>query len=636
MRSIIVGTAGHIDHGKTALVRALTGVDADRLPEEKRRGITIDIGFADLDLGEVRIGFVDVPGHERFVKNMLAGAHGIDLVALVIAADESVMPQTREHFDICRLLGVSHGVVVLTKKDLVDAELLELARAEAEDLVKGSFLQDAPVIAVSSRTGEGIDELKNVLRQSALEVDRRSDDFIPRLPIDRAFTMKGFGAIVTGTLIAGEIHEADEMELLPAVTRVRVRGVQVHGAAVKAALAGQRTAINLGGVDATALARGMLLTSPHRLLATQVVDASVQLLATAPRALRSRQRVRVHIGAAEVLARVRVLEERNEIAPGGRGYVQLRFEAPVVGVLGDRFIVRAYSPQVTIGGGVILDPFAPRHRAREFAAVQAALDNLSEGDQASRVSQFVINAGVHGVRQADIATRTAWRDEAVATALTEAVKRGTILNIEDTFMARAALDGLETRVVAEVTAHHQREPLARGLAKEVLRERFFAGVAADSFRAMLAEFERRGSVVVEKDIVRRREHLRELSDDDARKRDLLEKGFRESGLAPPAIAEALAKAGLNTSAQHARTILQLLVDSGALVKVHGEMIFHRSALDDLTVKLRAHAEQTPDRVIDVGAFKELAGISRKYAIPLLEYFDRQRVTRREGERRVVL
>src|SRR2546421_6285653 len=280
MKSIIVGTAGHIDHGKTALVRALTGIDADRLPEEKRRGITIDIGFADLDLGEVRIGFVDVPGHERFVKNMLAGAHGIDVVALVIAADESVMPQTREHFDICRLLGVRKGVIVLTKKDLADEELLQLARAEAEDLVKGSFLEGAPIVAVSSRTGEGIDELKSALRDIGLQTPARSDDFIARLPIDRAFTMKGFGAVITGTLIAGEINEGDEMDLLPAPSltvgflpgrRVRARGVQVHGAAIKQANAGQRTAINLGGIEAGAIERGMLLASPNRLRPTQIV-----------------------------------------------------------------------------------------------------------------------------------------------------------------------------------------------------------------------------------------------------------------------------------------------------------------------------------------------------------------------------
>jgi selenocysteine-specific elongation factor len=636
MKSIIVGTAGHIDHGKTALVRALTGVDADRLPEEKRRGITIDIGFADLDLGEARIGFVDVPGHERFVKNMLAGAHGIDLVALVIAADESVMPQTREHFDICRLLGVSQGVIVLTKKDLVDDELLELARVEAEELVKGSFLEGAPVIAVSSRTGEGIDELKRVLRESALQIDPRSDAFIARLPIDRAFTMKGFGAVVTGTLIAGEINEGDEMELLPLAARVRVRGVQVHGATVKRALAGQRTAINLGGVETAALERGLVLATPGRLRPTQVVDVSVQLLGNAPRALRSRQRVRVHIGAAEVLARVRVLESRNEIAAGEIGFAQLRFETPVVAVLGDRFIVRAYSPQLTIGGGLILDPFAPKHRARDFVEVRAALENLSHGDQARRISQLVINAGVSGLRRQEIAARTAWRDEVIAAAVTDATAGGNILNIEDTLVARAAFDDLERRVVTEVGSHHKREPLSRGLSKEIVREQFFAGVSFDAFRAMLAEVEKRGSLVVEKEVVRSRDHTRELSDDDARKRDLLEQAFRDNGVAPPSIAEAFTKSGLKTSEQHARKLLQLLIDSGALVKVHGEMFFHRDALDDLKKRLRAHAEKSPDRAIDVSAFKDLAGISRKYAIPLLEYFDRQRVTRREGERRIVL
>ena len=634
MKSIIVGTAGHIDHGKTALVRALTGVDADRLPEEKRRGITIDIGFADLDLGDVRLGFVDVPGHERFVKNMLAGAHGIDLVALVIAADESVMPQTREHFDICRLLGVRKGVVILTKKDLVDEELLELARAEAEDLVKGSFLEHAPVVAVSSRTSEGIDELKKTLRAAALQVDPRSEDFIPRLPIDRAFTMKGFGAVVTGTLIAGEINEGDELELLPAGARVRVRGVQVHGSAVRQAVAGQRTAINLGGIDASAIERGMMLAASGRLRPTQVVDAEVQLLPNASRGLRSRQRVRVHLGAAEVLARVRVLNHQSTLAAGDRGLAQFRFEAPLTGVIGDRFIIRAYSPQETIGGGVILDPFAPKHRAREFAEIHAALERLANGDHATRLRQLVQSAGLAGIRQG-VAARTGWRDQVIATAVAEVTRRGEILSLEETLVAPAVLADVERQVVAEVAAHHKREPLSRGLSKEIVRDRFFPGVGQDQFRAMLSELERRGAVVAEKEIVRLREHSRELSDDDTRKRDLLEKLFRDAAVAPPAIAEAFAKSGMDNSGQYARKILQLLIDSGALVKVHGDMFFHRSALDDLMKKLRAHADKSPGRSIDVSGFKDLAGISRKYAIPLLEYFDRQRITRREGERRVI-
>src|SRR5207302_1969641 len=294
MRSVIVGTAGHIDHGKSALVRALTGKDPDRLPEEKRRGITIDLGFADLDLGDVRVGFVDVPGHERFVKNMLAGAHGIDVVALVIAADEGVMPQTREHFEICRLLDVRRGLIIITKSDLVEEELLPLVRDEAAELVVESFLEGAPILEVSARTGAGLDELRTALRQVALEAPARPLDMVTRLPIDRAFTMKGFGAVVTGTLISGEIAEGDELDLLPAPSltvgflpgrRVRVRGVQVHGAAVKQANAGQRTAINLGGIEAAAIQRGMLLATPHRLRPTQIVDASVQLLERAPRAL---------------------------------------------------------------------------------------------------------------------------------------------------------------------------------------------------------------------------------------------------------------------------------------------------------------------------------------------------------------
>ena len=664
MKSIIVGTAGHIDHGKTALVRALTGVDADRLPEEKRRGITIDIGFADLDLGDVRIGFVDVPGHERFVKNMLAGAHGIDVVTLVIAADESVMPQTREHFDICRLLGVQQGLIVITKKDLVEAELLQLVRAEVQELVAGSFLENAPVAAVSSRTGEGIDELKNILRDMGVQAPSRSSHFVTRLPIDRAFTMRGFGAVVTGTLIAGEISEGDELELLPGGGRVRapsltvgvlpgkrgrVRGVQVHGAAVARAFAGQRTAINLGGVEAAEIERGMTLTLPGRLRPTQIIDAQIQMLADAPRGLRSRQRVRVHLGAAEVLARVRVLEAsgaggppvnhaqdaRAEIKPGATGFAQLRLESPVVGVLGDRFILRSYSPSRTIGGGTILDAFATKHRSRDVMAARARHEGLSRGDRAQQFSLFVESA--NGLRRADIAARTGWRDEVIEAAATQALAGGAIVDAEGVFVGKGALDELKRLVVAEVAAHHKREPLSRGFGKESLRERHFAHAPAEVFRAVLNQLEQAGAIVSEKDIVRARQHTRELSDADTQLRERLEKVYREAALTAPSMSEAFARAGIVAATQpHGRKILQLLIDSGALVRVSGEMFFHRSALDDLTRKLRAHAARESDRSIDVPAFKELAGISRKYAIPLLEYFDRQRVTRREGDRRVIL
>jgi len=632
MKSIIIGTADHIDHGKTALVRALTGVEADRLPEEKRRGITIDIGFADLDLGEVHAGFVDVPGHERFVKNMLAGAHGIDLVAMVIAADESVMPQTREHFDICRLLGVGKGLVILTKKDLVDEELLQLVRSETEELVAGSFLEGAPIIAVSSRTGDGIEALKEALRATGRQVASRSADFVTRLPIDRAFTMRGFGAVVTGTLIAGEIAEGDELELLPSGARVRVRGVQVHGSQVSRACAGQRTAINLGGVDAAAVERGMILVPPGRLRPTPALDVQVNLLESAPRSLRSRQRLRMHIGAAEILARVRVLTEGGEIKPGQSGLVQLRTETDIVGVLGDRFILRSYSPQVTMGGGLIIDPFPPRHRARDIAPARARLEALANGDRAQQVAVFVAGSDRQGLRRADLAVRTAWRDEVIEVATKEALVGGAIVDAEGVLIARERFDELKQSVLKEVAAHHQREPLLRGLAKEVLREQLFAHTPIEVFRGVLATLEKEGALVAEKEIVRLREHTRELSLEDSSLRDSLEKIYREAGLAAPGLNEAIERAGM--AIQQGRKILQLLVDAGVLVKVHGEMFFHRAVLDELTQKVREHGKK--HQGIDVAAFKDLTGVSRKYAIPLLEYLDRQRVTRREGDRRVVL
>ncbi len=637
-KSIIVGTAGHIDHGKTALVRALTGIDADRLPEEKRRGITIDIGFADLDLGDVRIGFVDVPGHERFVKNMLSGAHGIDAVALVIAADESVMPQTREHFDICRLLDVRKGLVVITKKDLVDEDLLALVRAEAQELVAGSFLEGAPLVAASSRTGEGIEELRKALREVGLQVPARSSELVTRLPIDRAFTMRGFGAVVTGTLIAGEIGEGDELELLPAQARVRVRGVQVHGAPVGHAIAGQRTAVNLSGVDAATVERGMVLAPPARLRLTQIIDAHVQVLPGAPRALRSRQRVRVHIGAAEVLARIRVLEEGGEIKPGGGGFAQFRFESPIVGILRDHFIIRSYSPPQTIAGGLILDPFAVKHRGREASLARAKLSTLMDADRAAQLSIFVEKAGRQGLRRAELAAHTGWRDEVLDAALQEAQRGGAVVDAEGAFVSRTDFDQLKRLVTEEVAAHHRLEPLSRGLARETLRERHFAHAAPEVFRAVLAHLEKEGAVVSEKEVVRAHAHAPSLSDKDAALRERLEKVYRDAGLEAPSVGEALARAGAPASArEHGRKILQLLIDAGVLLRVEGDLFFHRAALEQLARRLREYAlRHEPERAIDVGAFKELAGVTRKYAIPLLEYLDRRRITRREGDRRIIL
>lgn len=638
MRSIIVGTAGHIDHGKTTLVRALTGVDADRLPEEKRRGITIDLGFAELDLGDVRVGFVDVPGHERFVKNMLAGAHGIDAVALVVAADEGVMPQTREHFDIARLLEVKSGLVVITKTDAVDAELLELVRAEIEELTAGSFLAAAPVVAVSARTGAGLDELRETIRAVGVKVPGRSARAITRLPVDRVFTMRGFGAVVTGTLVAGEIAEGDEMELLPGRLPARVRGVQVHGAPIERARAGQRTAVNLGGVEAASIERGMVLAPAGSLQTTQIVDAAVEVLASASRGLRSRQRVRVHLGTAEVLARVALLEAAGEIAPGERGFAQLRFESPIVALPDERFIVRFYSPPHTIAGGRVLDAHAAKHRGRERAEARARLATLAEADDAGRIAVYVGTIGERGLRRSELAARTGWRTEVLDAALAEATKRSTVVDAGGVFIARVAFESLVNQAIVEVEAYHRREPLARGLARETLREKVFARVAPEVFRAALEHAETTGALIAERDTVRAATHSAELAGADAALRDDLEKVYRGAALEAPTFDEALARAGgPSVNRERARRILQTLIDAGTLVRVTNDLLFHRDALERLTKDLREYAAQhEPARLIDVAAFKDLSGVSRKYAIPLLEYFDRERITRRAGDRRLVL
>jgi len=638
MSSLIVGTAGHIDHGKSALVRALTGTDPDRLPEEKRRGITIDLGFADLELDDLRIGFVDVPGHERFIKNMLAGAHGIDLLALVIAADEGVMPQTREHFDICRLLGVRNGLVVITKSDLVDEEMLVLVEDEARELTAGSFLESAPVLAVSSRTGVGLDQLKSRLSELGKRVSPRSQEFVTRLPIDRAFSMKGFGAVVTGTLISGKIKEGDELELLPAQMNVRVRGLQVHNKSVPEAQAGQRTAVNLAGVDTAQIERGMVLAPAGRLRPTQVVDVWIDVLPGASRAVRSRSRVRFHIGAAEVLGRVRVLDGPSQIEAGSGGLAQLRLEAPVVAVHGDRFILRTYSPAETIAGGLILDPFATRHRARDLARAREILRLLSGEERAAKFTGFVRAAGDRGLRLADLAAATGWTNE-VLDAVASAVKaQGRVIETNGVYLARESFDRFTDAVVAALDQHHKREPLARGILRETLREKVFARSFPEVFAGVIARLEADGKVVSEKDIVRLSEHSVGLSEQDLALSKRIEEIYLAAGVEAPSLDEAMTKANVPAAQRaQARKLLQLLLEEKKLVRIQGDMFMHSQVVVDLKAKLHAYASQhEPDRLIDVPAFKDLAGVSRKYAIPLLEFFDREQVTRRAGDKRLIL
>lgn len=637
MRSIILGTAGHIDHGKSALVRALTGTDPDRLPEEKKRGITIDLGFADLSLGDVRVGFVDVPGHERFIKNMLAGAHGIDLVMLVVAADEGVMPQTREHFDICRLLNVQRGLVVISKTDLVEDELFPLVREEIEELVAGSFLENAPVLSVSAKTGVGLEELRTNIHELASKVPTRADDLVARLPVDRAFAMKGFGAVVTGTLVAGEIKEGDELELLPAGLRVRARGIQVHGQTVMQASQGQRTAVNLGGIDTAAIERGMVLAPVGRLQPLQIVDVELDVLRSAPRTLRSRMRVRVHLGAAEVLARLLVLNGSGTLEPGAKGFAQLRLESEIVALPDERFILRSYSPSATIAGGRVLDPFARKHRRRELFQVERRLNALLVADRSGRLANFVESAGITGLTISDLAGRTGWNDVTLAETIEKAKSLNVVVKAENVLISTESFQELSAATVAEVMAHHKREPLSRGLGRETLREKIFSHSPPEIFRAVIAQLEEQGKLVADKDLVRAREHSLELSGAEQQLRDRLAGIFEKAGLEAPSMDEAFERAAVPAPQRaHGKKILQLLINDGTLVRVQGDLLFHRRSLDGLLVKLQAYGEaHPPERSIDVPAFKDLAGVSRKYAIPLLEYFDSTRVTVRRGDRRVI-
>lgn len=636
---MIVGTAGHIDHGKTALVKALTGIDADRLPEEKRRGITVDLGFAELRIGDRHLGFVDVPGHEGFVKNMLAGASGIDVVMLVIEAAEGVMPQTREHFEICRLLGVNSGVIVLTKTDIADQETIELAKLDAAELVAGSFLEHAPVICVSAKTGEGIDALKQALCEIADNLPGRDDRYVTRLPIDRSFSMKGFGAVATGTLVSGTIVEGSELQLFPSAARVRIRGIQTHGQSVRSVSAGQRTAVNLGGIDHSKVARGMTAAEPDALVPTSIFDAEIEVLADAGKVLRSRNRVRVHIGTAEVLARVQVLNDRDEIAPAAADLVQVRLESPVIAVPGDRFIIRRYSPQATIAGGEVIDVSASKHRRREFAGVRQYISSLLEAkqDDAERIRIFVSAAGARGINERDLQNRTGLRADVLKRAVDANVSNRSVVKAGGQLVVAAAFQSLTESTLTEIGAFHKREPLARGITRETLSDAVSAYLARENFDAVIDALEAEGKISVEKDTVRLSTFETSLTGDQATVSDRILARYQRSALAVPSVGEVLSEAvaGTQITERDARRFLRLHLDSGSVVKVTDDLYFAKSAVDDLTMRLRKFAA-AGDRLIDVPSFKSLAAVSRKYAIPLLEYFDREHITVRRGDKRYIV
>ena len=639
MSHLVVGTAGHIDHGKSALVHALTGIDPDRLKEEKARGITIDLGFAHSRVGDLNVAFIDVPGHERFVKNMLAGVGGIDLVLLVVAADEGVMPQTREHLDICQLLAVPRGVIAITKADLVDAELLELVQLDIAELVAGTALSIAPIIAVSARTGLGIPSLKETLASLATQNPSRDELGAARLPVDRVFSMRGFGTVATGTLTAGRVAIDDALEVAPGNRLVKVRGVQVHGERRQAAVAGERAAINLTGVEVADVVRGQVLASPGTLPATSVLDAVITVLPST-RPLKHGARVRFHHGTAEILARVSTVGPTLDgaaptIEPGGAAVARLRLEAPAAVTRGDRFVLRAYSPSITIAGGRVLDPAPPRRGVRaaatreRLARLRAPLDRGLGEDEALRI--FVEDAEALGVTESELAGRAGAHSTAGRQAMARLKARADVWQIGDRLLLSEWRQSLSGAVTAALSAHHDSQPLSDGMPREEVRERALARAHPEVATAVLDLLTAAGTI-------RGRERLAlegrgvTLTAEETAAQSALASAYGEAGLTPPEGDTLAARTGL-APAMIAR-VTQLLIRRHVLVRVDA-FVFHHDALARLKADVAALKATGPARV-DVAGFKDRYGLTRKYAIPLLEYLDRERVTRRVGDSRVVL
>jgi selenocysteine-specific elongation factor len=632
MQHMIVGTAGHIDHGKSALVKALTGVDPDRLKEEQLRGITIDLGFAHLQLNNAQIGFVDVPGHEKFVKNMLAGVGGIDCVMLVVAADESIMPQTREHFDICRLLGIPSGIVVISKIDLIEPELIELVREEIAEMTQGSFLEDAEVIPISARTGQGLDLLKAALYRSARNLPPRSLDHPLRLPIDRVFTMRGFGTVVTGTLAAGCIRRDEEVELIPGGLIARVRGIQVYGKAAEIAVAGQRTAVNLQGVELAQVSRGMSLAPPHLFRAERIVDVRLDLLSGA-RPLKNLTKVRFHQGTAEVPARVALLGS-SCLEPGKSAWAQLRLDAPAFCLHGDAFIIRQFSPAATIGGGRIIHPHAEKHRTTDRRAPKL-LQSLQEIDTARKVTGLIamhprrmmslreVNA-VFGLPEA------AWQSIAAA-----AVAAGDLVLVpaaQPLLVQPVVLDDLKKETVALIARYHKENPLLRGISREELRKRYYDGLPAEVFRFCLEHLVEENEISLHEDLVALHGREVKLSPGEQRIRESVEKLLIQSDMQAPS-AQDIAGLVAEDPAE-VRKICHWMLKEKILLRIAEDLVYHQATLREMKHKIRERYARGSR--FGVAEFKERFGLTRKHAIPLLEYLDREHITMRQGSERILL
>jgi selenocysteine-specific elongation factor len=633
MQHFVLGTAGHVDHGKTSLIKALTGVETDRLKEEKERGITIELGFASITLPSGRtLGIVDVPGHEKFVRHMVAGAAGIDLVLMVIAADEGVMPQTREHLQICSLLGITTGVVALTKTDLVEKDWLELVNSEVADYLQETFLADAPVIAVSAATGAGIPELLAALDGAAARLQDRTDDGIFRLPIDRIFTMKGFGTVVTGTLISDRIGTGEDVQILPTGISTRVRGIQVHGRNVEQAFSGQRSAINLQGIEKATLERGGVVVRPQTVRSTKRLDMFFEYLDSNTRKLKNRSLARLHTGTTEIMARI-ILLQTDELEPGGQGFAQLILSEEDVVVAGDHFVLRSYSPVTTIGGGWILDPLPAKHK-RKNEKILTELQTLKGGSLADKISTLLERAGFEGIRIRDLAFRLGVHAKKIRETLDRMLsgRQAILLSGDDAAVLSPRLHAqLEDMILKSLAAYHKNNPLKEGISKEELKSALPPKVSTRLFNMIIAALVKKEAVAGDKDSVRLVSHRVQLAGAQDDLRRSIASVYAQAGLTPPSLGEVFEK--FKGDAAMARNIVQLMIKEGDLIKINEDLCFARPVMEKLReeykVQLIKDGQATP------ATFKELTGLSRKYIIPLMEYFDASKLTVRVDDRRIL-
>ena len=629
MKQIILGTAGHIDHGKTSLVKAISGTDTDRLIEEKRRGITIELGFASIDLPSgLHIGVVDVPGHEKFVKNMVAGATGIDVVAMIIAADEGVMPQTREHMEICSLLGVHYGFVVLTKIDMVDAEWLELVTEDVSDFMTGTFLEDSPIVPVSSITGEGIDEMIKVLDEYCSALPERSSTGLFRLPIDRVFSMKGFGTVITGTLVSGRIKNGEPVMIYPSGITSKIRGLQVHDKSVEESEAGLRTAVNFQGIDRHSVNRGDVLARPGTMIPSYMLDVNLQLLESNERPLKNRARVRLHIGTSQMPCNV-ILLDREKLEPGQSAPAQLRLEGPLTCMRDDRYVIRSYSPVRTLGGGSVLNPAPPKHK-RFREEIRDRMERLKKSTPETLTAMHIEIAGYREVSFRELIVLTNLPDKTLETILQKLMSDKTVIQTERSerrFIHAATFNAFSAATIDILTRYHGKNPLKSGMSKGELRSKFPDIKTDRLFNQLLSMMIKAGEVEQMEDSIRLAGHKVTLETDMTELKDKIMAEYTAAGLQPPTFKDLCSSIGSEPS--ETRKVLMHLVDDGKLVKVKEDLFFHKAAISDLKDRLVGFLVENED--INTSQFKDLTGTSRKYTIPLLEHFDAASITLRVGD-----